>query len=57
MGVADCFIQDVKACVTEILKDPNADCGGAVSLFLCCLCVCVHVSVCACMCVCVCVCV
>lgn len=31
-GVADTFIADVKECVAEIMKDPKADCGGAVSL-------------------------
>ena len=33
-GVADQFIQDVKDCVQEIMKDPTAECGGAVSSLL-----------------------
>ncbi|GFO28068.1 sphingosine-1-phosphate lyase 1, partial [Plakobranchus ocellatus] len=28
-GVADQFVQDVKDCVQEIMKNPSAECGGA----------------------------
>ncbi|GFR80609.1 sphingosine-1-phosphate lyase 1 [Elysia marginata] len=32
-GVADQFVQDVKECVQEIMKDPTAKCGGAGAIY------------------------
>ncbi|RUS78111.1 hypothetical protein EGW08_014119 [Elysia chlorotica] len=32
-GVAEQFIQDVKDCVQEIMKDPTAECGGAGAIY------------------------
>ena len=59
-GVADAFIADVKKCITEIMKDPKADCDGAVSLEsyfgLTHLYMCVRVCAGACMHACMCVC-
>lgn len=33
-GVADEFVTDVEECVREIMKNPSADCGGAVSNYI-----------------------
>ncbi|GFN83171.1 sphingosine-1-phosphate lyase 1 [Plakobranchus ocellatus] len=32
-GVADQFVQDVKDCVQEIMKNPSAECGGAGAIY------------------------
>ena len=52
-GVADRFINNIRNCLAEIMKDPHAACTGQVNVSVCvCVCVCAYIYIYIYMCVC-----